>query len=127
MTPEDAATLRRLSVSAVLTECAKMLREPDTERAQAIAVLRDICLDDDWPDDLHLVDILEKYVRPHMPAPAPVALTWTAGLAVRADGKCAGSVHALNPTRWCAIPRHGPRRYFRTENEAKAYIEGLTS
>ncbi len=60
MLPENANIV--LTLSAELTEHVN-------ERAQAISVLRDICPDNDWPDDLHLADIIEKYVRPHMPAP----------------------------------------------------------
>lgn len=40
------------------------------ERAEAIKALRSLCsdLDDEntWPDDLHLVDIIEKHIRPRI-------------------------------------------------------------
>jgi hypothetical protein len=39
------------------------------ERSAAIAALREVCreLDDnDWPDDLHLADIINNYVLPHL-------------------------------------------------------------
>ena len=39
------------------------------ERAAAIATLREICEehgDNDWPDDLHLVDILTKHLADYL-------------------------------------------------------------
>lgn len=39
------------------------------ERSAAIASLRTLCRklgDDEWPDNLHLVDIIEKHVVPHI-------------------------------------------------------------
>ena len=39
------------------------------ERADAIATLRRICRDhgdNDWPDDLHLSDIIDKHLHRHL-------------------------------------------------------------
>ena len=39
------------------------------ERAQAIAMLRQVCEhhgDNDWPDDLHLADVIEKHLWRHL-------------------------------------------------------------
>lgn len=39
------------------------------ERAEAIAALRRICShhgDNDWPDNLHLADVIEKHLARHM-------------------------------------------------------------
>lgn len=44
-----------------------------SERTEALAVLRRICRehgDDDWPDDLHLADVLEKHLERHLDEPA---------------------------------------------------------
>jgi hypothetical protein len=41
------------------------------ERLETIARLRDICRDhgdNDWPDDLHLADIVEKHLHRHLGA-----------------------------------------------------------
>jgi hypothetical protein len=43
-----------------------------SERASAIAALRDLCErfgDNDWPDNLHLADIIEKHLLRHLDAP----------------------------------------------------------
>lgn len=40
-----------------------------TERAEAVAALRDLCErfgDNDWPDNLHLRDVIEKHLAPHL-------------------------------------------------------------
>lgn len=40
-----------------------------SERESAIAALRDLCAefdDNDWPDNLHLYDIITKHVAPHL-------------------------------------------------------------
>ncbi len=39
------------------------------ERADAVSALRDICAkhgDNDWPDTLHLADVLEKHLHRHL-------------------------------------------------------------
>ena len=39
------------------------------ERADAVAALRDICQeygDNDWPDELHLGDVIEKHLGRHL-------------------------------------------------------------
>jgi hypothetical protein len=39
------------------------------EREAAIAVLRDVCADygdNDWEDDLHLADVIEKHLSRHL-------------------------------------------------------------
>jgi len=33
------------------------------ERNEAIAALREVCADNDWPDNLSLADIIRKHVR----------------------------------------------------------------
>lgn len=48
---------------------AVQLRKLMEEREQAISSLREICGligDNDWPDDLHLYDILEKHLAVHL-------------------------------------------------------------
>ena len=58
-----------------------VLRETDVgtaetwriERNEAIATLRDVCEeygDNDWPDSLHLSDIIEKHLRRNLDANA---------------------------------------------------------
>jgi hypothetical protein len=40
-----------------------------SERMEAIIALRDICEqhgDNDWPDNLHLADIIEKHLHRHL-------------------------------------------------------------
>lgn len=39
------------------------------ERQQVVAVLRDVCRDhgdNDWPDDLHLADVVQKHLLPYL-------------------------------------------------------------
>lgn len=42
----------------------------EVERAEAIQALRELCrealISDDWPDDLHLADIVSKHITPHI-------------------------------------------------------------
>lgn len=41
----------------------------DRERATTIAALRSLCAefgDNDWPDDLHLADVVEKHLGKHL-------------------------------------------------------------
>jgi hypothetical protein len=41
------------------------------ERQQLVAVLRDVCRDhgdNDWPDDLHLADVVQKHLLPYLDA-----------------------------------------------------------
>jgi len=40
-----------------------------TERKETISVLRDLCMaygDNDWPDSLHLADIIDKHLGIHL-------------------------------------------------------------
>lgn len=40
-----------------------------SEREQAVAMLRQVCEvhgDNDWPDDLHLADVIEKHLDRHL-------------------------------------------------------------
>lgn len=65
---------------AILQECARVLGYATdegklaaliAERESAIASLREICAahgDNDWSDDLHLYDVLEKHLAPHLDA-----------------------------------------------------------
>jgi hypothetical protein len=42
-----------------------------SERVATVAMLRDLCRsrgDNDWPDDLHLADVIEKHLFRHMEA-----------------------------------------------------------
>lgn len=65
---------------AVLLYCAGNLDADDplkkaavliAERRDAIAALRGLCercgLPNDWPDDLHLTDIIGKHIEPYWP------------------------------------------------------------
>lgn len=65
---------------AILLQCAKEPGADDpltkaaqviAERRDAIAALRGLCercgLPNDWPDDLHLADIIEKQIEPYWP------------------------------------------------------------
>lgn len=39
------------------------------ERAEAVAMLRSICTehgDNDWPDELHLADVIDKHLARHL-------------------------------------------------------------
>lgn len=69
---------RRRSLINATQEAAKLLEagipqaviaELQTERLEAVAILRDACErygDNDWEDDLHLTDILDKHLMPHL-------------------------------------------------------------
>lgn len=41
------------------------------ERIELVALLRSICFDlgepSDWPEDLSVVDVLQRWIRPHLP------------------------------------------------------------
>jgi len=71
----DGGTAAWLSL---LTTCLRELGRDDVrrwqkellikEREEAILALRHICNyigDNDWPDDLYLRDIIDKYIAPH--------------------------------------------------------------
>jgi hypothetical protein len=58
-------TLTRLGYAGESADVAKLAKE----REQAIAMLRGVCDrhgDNDWPDDLHLADIIEKHLARHL-------------------------------------------------------------
>jgi hypothetical protein len=43
------------------------------ERQETVALLRRLCAeygDNDWPDDLYLVDVIEKHLERHLPEKA---------------------------------------------------------
>lgn len=57
--------LQSLGGSTVLCNTAAHV----AERQEAIAKLREVCAehgDNDWPDDLHLADIIEKHLFRHL-------------------------------------------------------------
>jgi hypothetical protein len=61
--------LRQLGYDDVATKQAAWV----TEREETIARLRDVCEDfgdNDWPDDLHLGDVVEKHLTRHLHANA---------------------------------------------------------
>ncbi len=81
MTPEEALEQkwtdgRRSAWASMLRECRRQLGYQDddldrliAEREEAIAVLRDACTDfgdNDWPDNLHLSDIIDKHLIRHL-------------------------------------------------------------
>jgi len=60
----------RISPPACFKACDLLARVEhlEQERAEAIQVLRRVCErlgDNDWPDNLHLVDILSKHLEDH--------------------------------------------------------------
>jgi hypothetical protein len=62
-----ASILRDLTGEEVsdLDRALVLLARRVTEREEAIAALRDICArhgDNDWPDNLHLRDVIEKHL-----------------------------------------------------------------
>lgn len=47
----------------------RQLEELKAERAETVAALRRVCDefgDNDWPDELHLGDVVEKHLRRHL-------------------------------------------------------------
>lgn len=67
---------------SIILECIKWLGydgDPEVhrlawviERERTIQVLRDICRDfgdNDWPDNLHLADVIEKHLAKHLYTP----------------------------------------------------------
>ncbi len=68
----------RMAWRRMLLECIRQLGVEDTEagsaayileREDAVSTLRAICRDhgdNDWPDDLHLGDIIEKHLHDHL-------------------------------------------------------------
>lgn len=68
---------KRAAMIELLTIIARELRDDPvgqlaalkTERLQAIQQLRDVCAehgDNDWPDELHLADVIEKHLARHL-------------------------------------------------------------
>lgn len=67
--------------SNMLALCLKHLGEEErdktgwvVERAEIVHMLRMICEehgDNDWPDDLHLADVIEKHLWRHLPEKEP--------------------------------------------------------
>jgi hypothetical protein len=58
--------IRELGPSA--PDAARLIRE----RAEVVAMLRQVCEvfgDNDWPDDLHLADVIEKHLWRHLEKP----------------------------------------------------------
>ncbi len=70
----------RAAWSRMLSECIRQLGYDDpvagqtawmAEREAAIAILREVCDehgDNDWPDELHLADVIEKHLFNHLEA-----------------------------------------------------------
>lgn len=62
----------------MLGECLRQLGVEGMERERAIAILvdvrlrlRDLCAefgDNDWPDNLHPCDVIDKHLRPYLEA-----------------------------------------------------------
>ena len=66
----DSATIRSSQGNAGLSLEERVLRL-EIERQEAIQALREVCDehgDNDWSDDLHLRDIIEKHLAPHLDA-----------------------------------------------------------
>jgi hypothetical protein len=71
----------RAAYRSVLGECLRHLDGKDrdahrwqAERADVVAVLRRVCAeygDNEWPDDLHLGDVIEKHLEPYLEAARP--------------------------------------------------------
>jgi hypothetical protein len=67
---------RKAAYTQIMLECMRRVGGESVdavallaERQGAIATLRDLCAeygDNDWPDDLHLVDIIEKHLARHL-------------------------------------------------------------
>jgi hypothetical protein len=68
---------QRAALAAMLQQCIRDLGHSDTrpeyfiaERLAAVAALRRVCAahgDNDWPDNLHLADVIEKHLERHLP------------------------------------------------------------
>ena len=68
----------RAAWSKILAECVRQLGHKSTaaahaawitEREEAVVQLRELCEehgDNDWPDDLHLGDVIEKHLGRHL-------------------------------------------------------------
>lgn len=62
--------LRHLEIDDVEAGKARWV----SERQEIIAKLREICKrygDNDWPDDLHLADVIEKHLYDHLESASP--------------------------------------------------------
>lgn len=69
---------KKVAFTLILSECVRYLGYDDSEarraawileRVAAIAALRHLCGivgDNDWPDELHLQDIIEKHLVKHL-------------------------------------------------------------
>jgi len=61
--------MRELDVETDAEKLEQKVAQLAAEREEAIGVLRDICRDcgdNDWSDDLHLADIIEKHLGRHL-------------------------------------------------------------
>ena len=67
---------KRRAWMSLLQECLRNLGEEENkeyewvlERQEAVARLRGLCAefgDNDWPDDLHLADVIEKHLGDYL-------------------------------------------------------------
>lgn len=70
---------RRSAYRSLMSECARELEGDErrlaalvAERADAVRVLRDLCAEhgsNDWPDNLHLSDVIERHLGRYLPEP----------------------------------------------------------
>lgn len=68
---EKAAYARMLSVCVAGLQQDGKGEQWRVERAAIVAALRELCEefgDNDWPDDLHLGDVIEKHLTRHLRA-----------------------------------------------------------
>lgn len=80
MNERDYERGNRAAWSRMLQECVRQLGIDDPaargaawilEREAAVAMLREACEhhgDNDWPDDLHMGDVIEKHLLRHLEA-----------------------------------------------------------
>lgn len=55
-----------------LRQPRRTARHYKAERDEAVKVLRRVCAvsgDNNWPDDLHLADVIDKHLEWHLPEP----------------------------------------------------------
>lgn len=81
MSEQDYVNGNQRAWLTMLNECISQLGSPDparwiAERADVVLALRSICAefgDNDWPDDLHLRDVIEKHLARHLQATSQVS------------------------------------------------------
>lgn len=106
-------------------------RGAELERQRAIVTLRRICGnhgDNDWPDNLHLADVLEKHLEKHLERHLEdreaTAEPWTSATRAAIDALTSAIANETNAEE-CGWP--DPNRYRGAASTARAAVDALVA